>query len=652
MHRRPLFWVTAGIAIVATSLSLWAFRRSVGQRVEDVASGRRTSPTAAVVEGVDAGQERSFDPVEPGADEHVFADDVRALMVRPRETWIGTSAGLRVIGEHGERTYTARSGLLRNDVVALAEDGEQIVVAHGEGGLSLVRSGLVRTLALRSLVTTALAASDDGVWVGTVDSGLLLLQGGDLLRVPIEGGEEGAEWQLDGPRICGLAVDEAGAVWVATFDRGVAVRSEGSWRLIGVEQGLLDPFTTSIAAAGGRVAVGTQVGLTILGEDGAESFGLQQGLPHEHVSSVALADDDLFVGTFGGGLGLFEDGDWSRVDVPDLPSPHVQGVALDAGGALWVGTREGLAVRDSVGGGWRLLRGPAGPPGPRITAVSSAPQEGDPSLWVGTFERGVGRLLEGQWTSYGLDEGLPSLEINAITHHRGVVWVATNSGPAWFADGRFAAHPRLDQLAGLAVSTLLSDGDALWLGTARGVVRLGADGSVASLGVREGLVNGHVYALARQDATLWAGTLGGLSALRSDGRPDPLSTLTVVSGPAGISHNWVNALLATGDQLWVGTYGGGVDLHDRAGWRRVFPAGAETLEVNPAAAGWAGARPVFGTLDRGLLVLEPDGSSGRLLHREIGLGSPSVSAVHGTGDSLWIGTTAGLLRVDPSAVVR
>ena len=650
MRSRHGSLIVVVVAVVALLLSWWAFRRSVGQRVEDVVAGRDASAMGPPVEGLVVGMERPFSPIEPGTDEHLFADDVRAILPRLRDTWIGTSAGLRVVGDDGERLYSARSGLLRNDVVALAEEGDQVVVAHGEGGLSLVRGGLVRTLAHRSLVTTALATTDDGVLVGTADEGLLLLQADHLVRVPIEGERDGESWSLEAPRISGIAVAADGAVWVATFDRGVAVRDGDEWRLLATADGLIDPFTTAIAADGERVLVGTQVGLTVFEGSSVRSLGLEQGLPHEHVSAVAVGGESFAVGTFGGGIGRFADGEWSRVDAPDLPSRHVQAVAIDERGGLWVGTRDGLALHDD--GGWQILRGPEGPPGPRITAISTAPDSGDRSLWAGTFERGVGHLQEGQWTEYALDDGLPSLEINAIVHHRGVVWVATNAGPAWFADGRFAAHPRLGHLHGKAVVALASDGDSLWMGTTRGVVRLAPDGTVASLGVREGLVNGHVYALARQGDTLWAGTLGGLSALRADGRPDPLATRTVVSAPGGISHNWVNALLATDESIWVGTYGGGVDLHDADGWRQVFPADGEELEVNPGAATWAGDSPVFGTLDRGLLVLDPGGVAGRLLHEDIGLGSPSVTAVHGSDDALWIGTTAGLLRLELGAVAR
>jgi len=364
-----------------------------------------------------------------------------------------------------------------------------------------------------------------------------------------------------------------------------------------------------------------------------------------------VLDDRLAVGTFGGGVALFEDDDWHTVTAPDLPSGYVQAVTHDRRGRLWVGTRDGLALRDE--GRWELRPGPAGPPGSRVTALAIPEAGPEAGLWVGTFERGVGARVGGTWATYGVDEGLPSAEINALVFHNGVLWVATNTGPAYFAEGGFRRHPRLSALVNEAATALHSDGDALWIGTARGVVRMGAAGDVVRTGVRDGLVNGHVYALADGGDRTWAGTLGGLSAVPRGGGPIPEGLDPVLAGPEGLSHAWVNALLTREREVWVGTYGGGLDRFDGRGWARIFPTTAgETLEINPGAAVWVGDRPVFGTLDRGLLVADGDGGGARLLHSELGLGCPSVTALHFDGTDLWIGTAAGLTKVPASQINR
>lgn len=639
----------AALAVVAiAALTFWAFQRSVERRVDEIGA-RGDLPETATLDRVHIGAERSLTPVEPGTSEHLHLSDVRSILPTPSGTWIGTTGGLRLRSGDRETIYTARSGLLRSAVTGLAPLGDSLVAAHPEGGLSVIRGSLVRTVSGADLVCTSVAAVEGGVLVGTADQGLLRWDGATLSPVPISGGQDEGAWELV-PRITDVACDAAGRIWVGTFDQGVALHDDEGWRLLGVADGLADHFVTSVAAGirdgEPAVLVGTQVGATLHHLDRVQPVGLH----HDHVSALAVDDEVLLAGTFGGGLALFESGDWRPITTPDLPSDHVQAVAVDDRGRLWIGTREGLVVREE--GRWRALAGSAGPPGPCITAITVAPGGDVPAVWAGTFERGVGRLLDGVWTPYGRESGLPSLEINALAVHRGVLWVGTNAGAAWFSEGVFREHPRLAGLRGDAVTALLSDGEALWLGTNRGVVRLSAAGDVARVGVRDGLVNAHVYALASTPDALWAGTLGGISGLRPDGSVAPLDTPTVVAGPGGLSGNWVNALLSRDEELWVGTYGGGVDRRSGGTWSHPFPGVGETLEINPGAGTWVDDRAVFGTLTHGLLVVDADGEGARTLDVELGLGAASVTAVHFDGADLWIGTTAGLVRVPAAQVVQ
>jgi ligand-binding sensor domain-containing protein len=647
--------VATAVAVAAVALAV-RFVRETRSRVEIAAAGGPTVEVGEGWSGVRRAADVTLGPAEPGEGEHPSLIDVRAVLTREEGSWLGTTGGLVFVGrgEGTPRVYTARGGLLRNDVIALAGAADTVAVAHPEEGISLIRGDRVRVISHPELVPTALAAAEGGFYVGTADRGLLWLTDEGLFPVPIAGGEGEVAWSLGDVRVSAVAVEPvSGELWIGTFDRGAAVRREGSWALLGTADGLADPFVTSLALEwterGTRALIGTQTGLSILeGERAPRIVGRAEGLPDDHVAAVALDDGRMAVGTYGGGLALFEGEGWSSVGTPDLPSAYAQAVAFDGRGGLWIGTRSGAVSREQ--GRWKAVALPDGPPGARITALAAQRGAAGDELWVGTFERGVGRRLGGVWTSLVEADGLPSDEINALALHRDVLWAATNAGAAYFADGAFRQHPRLAELRGTAVTALHSAGDALWLGTASGAVRLAGDGAVVRHGIRDGLVNGHVYALARDGERVWAGTLGGLSGLRADGARDPAGAIAVRSGPGGLSHGWVNALVAAPERLWVGTYGGGVDVYDGVEWSRVYPDGDATLEVNPGAGCLVGETPVFGTLDRGLLVLGAQGDAPRLLRADLGLPCPSVTALEMDGDQLWIGTAAGLVAVAPDSV--
>jgi len=644
--------VLAVVAVVGTILDL---RRDARTRVDSARSVESGSAEGVAWSGLRVGPEVQLTPVEPGAGEHPCLRDVRAIVAGDGGAWLATTGGLVAVGPDGgdRRIYTARSGLLRNDVAGLAVEGEVLAAVHPEEGITLIRGDRVRSLSHPDLVPTSVTAGAGGFHVGTADRGLLWLAGETLYTVEIAGETESGPWALEAPRVTALAVDPGtGDLWVGTFDRGVAVRREGEWELLGTTDGLADLFVTSLAVErtsdATRVLVGTQTGLTLFEAGRTRILGRVEGLPDDHVAAVAASEGRMAVGTYGGGLGLYEGEGWSTAGRPDLPSDYVQAVTFDGRGGLWIGTRAG-AVRRGMEG-WTPVELPPGPPGPRITALLSDPGPGAGAVWAGTFDNGLGRWSEESWTTLGEDDGLPSREINALALHRDTLWVGTNAGAAYFADPGFHEHPRLAALDGIAVTALTSDGEALWLGTSRGVYRLSASGQVSHLGVRDGLVNGHVYALARHGDRMWIGTLGGLSGVPADGTRDPAGTLTVHSGPGGLAHAWVNALVTGPERLHAGTYGGGVDLLRGQGWEHLFPDAGETLEVNPGAGVRLGETVLFGTLDRGVLVLPDKGAGGRLLREDLGLPSPSVTALHLAGDQLWIGTAAGLVTVDPSTV--
>ncbi len=643
--------VLATVAVAGTAIDLIRDARS---RVEQARGADPGPATGEGWKGLVPGAERPLTAIEPGGTEFPCLRDVRAVLPREDAVWLATTGGLVRVDAGGgaARVYTARSGLLRNDVLGLALSGETLAVAHAEEGLSLIRGERVRALSHPELVPTAVAGGEGGFHVGTADRGLLWLEGDALVEVPIGGEDEAGVWALEELRVTALAVEpRTGDLWVGTFDRGAAVRREDGWELVGTADGLADAFVTSLAVEQSGdstvVLVGTQTGLTVLEDGRSRILGREEGLPDDHVASVAAADGRLAAGTYGGGLGLFEGEGWSVAGQPDLPSPHVQALAFDGRGGLWIGTRDGAVRRH--GEGWSAVELPAGPPGPRITALVAGSGPGEGSLWAGTFDRGLGRWRDGAWEHLGEGDGLPSREINALVSHRDTIWVATNAGAAYFAGDGFRVHPRLEALAGVAVTALHSDGEALWLGTPRGVYRLAADGGVSHTGVRDGLVNGHVYALARSGDRMWVGTLGGLSGLWPDGRRDPAGALGIRSGPGGLAHGWVNAVVDGPEGPWVGTYGGGVDAFDGAVWTHRFPGEGETLEINPGAGCRVGDSCVFGTLDRGVLAI-PAGGGGRLLRDELGLPCPSVTALHLGRERLWVGTGAGLVAVDPALV--
>ena len=218
-----------------------------------------------------------------------------------------------------------------------------------------------------------------------------------------------------------------------------------------------------------------------------------------------------------------------------LPANDVRALAQDENGVLWVGTTAGLARFDG-----RLFE-----------VVSPEPVEHllfdtQGILWIGTREDGVIHLREGHFRRYGRADGLPSLNIAAMTLGRdGHLLVATAaSGVVVFRGGFFEALPgAAEGWPAAALVALLDSGDGLYLATTSGLY-------------------------LRQPS-------GEIRALASP--PSPIRS--VVAGPAG--------------NLWVATEGGLLHF-SAAGWRDPFagrgPRDLLALQPDPAGALWLGTR--------------------------------------------------------------
>ncbi|MCF8357349.1 MAG: histidine kinase [Prolixibacteraceae bacterium] len=105
-------------------------------------------------------------------------------------------------------------------------------------------------------------------------------------------------------------------------------------------------------------------------------------------------------------------------------------------GKVWAGTREqgiGLLTNDSL----IVIDESSGLGSNNIRCLYYQPGK---AIWAGT-NRGISKIktYDGQGQTYAIDNytiwnGLPSNEVNQIKHHRGSLWVATNSGFACFPD--------------------------------------------------------------------------------------------------------------------------------------------------------------------------------------------------------------------------
>ncbi len=649
----------------------------------------------------------------------------------------------RPLTQFGIENWTERQGLPQNFVPALAQTPDGYLWSGSERGL--VRFDGVRfrvftpenTPGLPSAWVTSLHADthDGALWVGTGNGGIvrLGLEGFEVILDPDENLAQGSS-------IRGLYRDARGRLWAGTEGAGVLVLSlpevgSGVWkavarealergeepapvpppRVVGVEDGLPNPFITALTPVAGAVSregadvgvwVGTPSGVARI--DGATfEVGRPAGLAGRTEITALLHEDDdtLWVGTGGEGVLRMRGGELLPPGgEAGVGTAFVSALLRDREGALWIGTNgEGLhrlhddaletldtavgfpgdlvrsLLEDREGHLWvgqtsaglvRIQDGIfdwIGPPeGLSMEVALGLAETPDGALWVGTPGEGVNRVHEGEVQRWGVAEGMGSdFAISVAAAPDGDVWVGTlGGGVSRIREGRAERFGTEDGLLGPQVSVVHVDqGGSLWVGYRGQGIQRWRPGPPLHWDVAAGLPSGAITTVA-DDAfgRLWVGTRSGLARIEAGGE------LHIFGLEEGLPHGHVTSIHHDPEGgSWVSTMGGLARVRDD----RVVPLGVEAglpplepLAVAEDARGalWMSTSQGLLRASRAALDSVADGLLSRteIRHydRSYGLRSAEAnggvhrSALVGIDGHLYFPTMAGVVRVDPDRTVR
>lgn len=474
------------------------------------------------------GTDRGLDVIVGGRVSAVLHERPVAALSRGR-AGVWASAGDTVCQSRSDRMECTAPGDMarrprllledRRGTLWVADEGRGLVAIDAAGGR--VAIGTSGPGALAPSAITALADSDDGVWVGHADGAVDEVVGRAATRVRAG----------PGSAVVALLEDRAGTLWALSGEllqfrrsRVRMVRMEGADCLstsvvqdrdgriwAGTECGPVGEFDGTtlrprfkdlvgaggvqslLAASDGSLWVGTvRAGLLRIAADGtARRFTLRDGLLSVHVRVLFEARDGaIWIGTDEGGLHRFAGGRLSpiieRADHGSLGL--ISSIAEDADGRIWVASNDfGLSVYQ----GGELGAAPPPREGPRLPSsnISALVFDTRGDLWIGTAARGLFRLRHGRFEAFGPAQGLPDRLVGLIVEDRDEnIWVGTAHGIVRLdraniedvAEGRGSLHPivldRLDGLlnpetsgGGFDPSGLRARDGSLWFSTLDGI---------------------------------------------------------------------------------------------------------------------------------------------------------------------------------------
>ncbi|HEX6903751.1 MAG TPA: two-component regulator propeller domain-containing protein [Thermoanaerobaculia bacterium] len=538
--------------------------------------------------------------------------------------WIGTEAGLSRFDGVKLTSFEEAAGVPPGRILTVYETPDGTLLAGGDGGVIAFDGDRFRPLQgapawLSAPTVVILAGRPDGTLYAGGSKGLAARHPDGRWELLLASGKP----PLDDTWIIDVLPARDGALYLATYGRGVLVLEGERSRWLSLEDSGLSPVVNALGQAGdGAVLIGTDEGLGVLragdltvppatrgisirsiaeGGDGVFYLGTagngvlrlrfptfvpagppldtHHGLTEGIVNAVvALPDGPVLIGTQQG-VSVFRGAvveTWTQEH--GLPPGDIQGLAEDARGRIFAATARGLAVHDN--GRWRLLGRHEGYPEEALT-----------SLHIGAS----GRLYLAGWSGkiWIYESGSPvrtvdlpavragpEIEVSGLLEGPGgVLYATTNQGFAIVQDGRARHFGRRQGFPAEAAFGLTAAADGtVYVATEEGLVTW-RRGAFRLWTRKDGLPDDFVWAVqAGQDGSVRAGTRRGLAVLRA-GRFQTFGT------GDGLSSGVVTCIVEEGaGGLLVGT-SRGVNLLDLRGSRRkVLPVhGLGRRPVNSGA---------------------------------------------------------------------
>jgi ligand-binding sensor domain-containing protein len=566
-------------------------------------------------------------------------DDVRACEVRTADSYLAATTGglVRVSGGKVDHVWTVLDGLPDTKTNALLVDGGEDVWIGTDRGLAKAKLGgdalmIVRTFP--SAPVRAITRIDGAIYVGTFGEGVRKLANADATTtssVPFLA-SNGPKARL---RVTSLSSIGSELV-MGTEGVGVFRLHEGKLAPVSVEPLPELSSVFALAVRKERLYVGGVDGVISVGKS-----GLARVESSSDVRAFTMIGDDLWGAAFGQGAskvgaastnGTTGDTKWAQ--------------AIDANGdARCLGTRSGLFVAKG-NEPWKRIA-TAGLPSNDVNAIA---RDGD-RIWAGTYDHGLAVWAGGTWKTIAgaaLDD-----RINALSVQNKHVWVGTTRGlvriPRFVApegvDGDaqtvFGASSGLPSADVHALSPLTSYGSgAMLVGTTKGAAIV--DGAtVTPLGKKQGLVIDTAWAVAEgPKGMLLVGASTGLYVRAS--KDAKWTRLSVMSGH--LADDWVTALVVRGNDVFVGTYSGGVAQVSFASdtpIARELGGGYVNLAGLTIAGDSLYAATMDGLLVRSLAAIASTGEWKKMPQAALGV---DVTGVVAAPDGLWVASRRGLVH--------
>lgn len=472
--------------------------------------------------------------------------------------WFATRDGLTQLKNGNFNSFYTQDGLPENRIRDLEPDprNEQILWIATRNGLSRFDGNTFTNYSTDDGLINArvrdLAWQENGdLWLAT-EGGVSRFRNGSFFNLSSEEG-------LNAEIVYTAIADREGNIWFGTFGGGASLFLGSYFENYDTDSGLSNNLVTSMAEdASGTLWIATYGGGLISRKNGVfEYLYSQQGLLDNRVYTLFTDSKKRTWIGMRDGLSYMENGNLINLDEETFPFRKVRGITESEKGGYWISTYDDGLVRWDENEYTQFTTEQGLPDNTVLASVESD----DGSLWIATYG-GVARMEDASFEVYGVNEGVPNIGVMDILKDAdGTIWISTFNGVAWFDGVQFVDITFEDGLPGRVGYFIEQDSNGIfWIGTNNGIARLDIDKYYSSdptvrdeaiqiLQSEQGLIAneanlGAVYEDSNQH--LWFGTVDGVSKFYPEeyrGNQIPPRAKITDFRASGRSYTNVNAVL-------------------------------------------------------------------------------------------------------------
>lgn len=374
----------------------------------------------------------------------------------------------KLLTQYVLNNWTTREGLPQNSAYSIIQTRDGFIWFGTEEGF--VRYDGIRFTVFNpdnipemksSLVVNILEDRNGYLWVGTFD-GLLKYSTKETKLFTSKNG-------LSNNMIRSLYEDEYGRIWIGTSNGLNYIEKDKVTKFPGADFLNNQIIYKIIGDGNGKIYLATQNSGVVIIDISNNKFKItcinkEKGLVSNYARALMIDNDKLFVGT-DRGLDLIIGNKVQKHILKNLLyGIQIMDIIKDEENIFYLATHKGLCrIKNNTVEFYSLEKELEN------NLLLDLFIDKEKNLWLGSYNNGLYKMRNGNFTTFSIEEGLKEKFVRAITQNSKGIWIASSNGYLSLVNNNKVKNYFLRREDNSIIQTIAAQGDTIWIGTRNGL---------------------------------------------------------------------------------------------------------------------------------------------------------------------------------------